>query len=344
MINYQAPNPYPEKKSFLSSLFSSSSPSTSKSIGKAVLPAQQRKPQILDRYDLTAFASKNNLSIETGFIFTHDKASLETIHITPMSQVKKPIRDHYFVVKFNGNNMQFADGIQHYSQDAKNLNCSVIGFDYRNVGNSEKEPRQFQDLVTDGIAQVQRLLDIGANPKHITLDGLSLGGAVATMVASHFHQKGIRVYLWNDRSFSTLPKAAVGLLQIDTTSFSGECTQLSGESTTSTVLSSTGWNVDVANAYLSIPDEYKGYMVVAKKSDKSVGDGVIAHFASLHKGVCKTEKNNKSITGFKMFAPENSYFADHGGHNMPRTALVSKDKRFTTGQDAFESFVNKHRM
>ena len=65
-------------------------------------------------------------------------------------------------------------------------------------------PESFQDLVTDGIAQVQRVLDLGANPKNITLDGLSLGGGVADLlVAYHFHQLGKQVYLWNDRSFAT---------------------------------------------------------------------------------------------------------------------------------------------
>ena len=81
-------------------------------------------------------------------------------------------------------------------------------------------------------------------------------------------------------------------------------------------------------------------MVVAKKSDHSNGDGVIAHKASLHKGVRASEKQAHSETGYKVLAQSNMF----SGHNAPRRNLVSKNNPNVTGQDLFEQFELKKRM
>jgi len=136
--------------------------------------------------------------------------------IATPTQFKKSI----FIIKFNGNGGQYQDLLSQYGRDAQRLGKTVIGFNYRGVGNSQKTPDTFQDLITDGIAQVQRLLDNGANPEHILLDGHSLGGGIATMVVEHFHKKGHHIYLWNDRSFASISKAAAGIIAPDLPVFS----------------------------------------------------------------------------------------------------------------------------
>ena len=197
--------------------------------------------------------------------------------------------------------------------------------------------------MTDGIDQVQRLLVYGADPKKITLDGLSLGGAVATMVAYHFYQndKDVSVSLSNDRSLATLDAAAAGMLAPNLPGPLGDALFASSASTSWSVMKPTGWVVDVAKAYKAIPAENKFYMVVAKAKDypgkPSLGDGVIAHRASLHKGVKDDEKKKGICTGHKVLA--------YGmfGHNQSRRALISKDNPHISGQDLYEQFVMRNR-
>lgn len=336
MFRYEAPNPYPTRSFFsiFSSVFSS------KSIGKLVLPAQWREPTTLSTETLEGFAQSNELVIQGGYIGTYDGAVLDSIEIKPQVEISKPQSEQYYIVKFNGNGMQYQDALNNFAYDARRLNVSVIGFNYRGVGNSMKTPDTFQDLVTDGIAQVQRLLDSGVESKKITLDGLSLGGGVATMVAAHFHKIGKPVYLWNDRSFATISKAAAGMVAPESDGIFGNACGTSLETSSWSLMAPAGWDADVAQAYNSIPAGYKGHMYVAKQSDKSYGDGVIAHRASLHKGVKQYENAQGIETGHKVYAQSRMF---GGGHNMQRTDLVSAENQRFSGQHVFETFVRGHR-
>lgn len=334
MITYQAPNPYPQKNVFLSSLDTIFSSTHSTSIGKLVLPAQWREPENLSTKMLDNISLKYDLSIDAGYIGTYDGATIDTIQLTPISEQDKPIQEQRYIIKCNGNGMQYTDALDNYAYDAEKLKETVIAYNYRGVGNSKKTPETFRDLVTDGIAQVQRLLALGVDSKKITVDGLSLGGGVAILVAYHFHQLGQPIYLWNDRSFASLSKAAAGMLAPTLPGLLGDTCNTSFESTSWSVMKPSGWDEDVATAYKAIPNEYKGYVVVAKKSELSNGDGVISHPASLHKGVREYEKQTQSETGHKVLAQYKLF----GGHNLPRNMLISKDNTNETSQDLFERF------
>ncbi|VEB34824.1 sidB homolog, substrate of the Dot/Icm system [Legionella sainthelensi] len=338
MFRYKAPNPYNNEGSFFSFL-SSSSVSSSQRIGKLVLPAQWREPKILGEITLIQFAHANGLVIQGGYVGTHDSAVLDTIELKPKTESNTSLKNQHYIIKFNGNGMFYQDALYNYAYDANQLNLTIIGFNYRGVGNSKKTPETFQDLVTDGIAQVQRILDRGVDSKKITLDGLSLGGGVATIVASHFHKIGKPVYLWNDRSFASVSKAAAGVVAPEIDNIFGETLATSIECTSWSLMKPSGWDVDVAKAYNEIPDEYKNHMYVAKKSTLSYGDGVIAHWASLHEGVKQDEKKKGIRTGHKVYA-QNGFFG--GGHNMSRSDLVSAENTSLTGQDQFENFMKNH--
>lgn len=339
MFSYTAPNPY-EKKSFFSSFFSSLfSISSSESIGKLVLPAQWREPTNVSEMTLKQFAASYDLVIQGGYVHTHDDAMLDTIELKPKSELNKAIDKQDFIIKFNGNGMLYQDALRNFAYDANKLGATVVGFNYRGVGNSQKTPATFQDLVTDGIAEVQRLLDSGADSKRITVDGLSLGGGVATMVTSHFHKMGKSVYLWNDRSFASISKAAVGMVAPKTKNIFDETLTTSFEFTSSSLMKSAGWDVNVAKAYIAIPDAYKSHMYVAEQSVRSDGDGVIAHRASLHEGVKDEEMKRRVTTGHEVYA-KNGLF---GGHNMSRRDLLSAENPSLSGQDEFEKFVKNHR-
>lgn len=336
MIEYIAPKPYPEKSpGFFSSFFSFSSSSSYSSvntnIGKLILPAQWRTPEKNTNKQLAQIALVYDLRINGGFIGTHDEALLDTIEMTPNSKAHLPTHKKRFIIKFNGNGGQYQDFLPAYGYDVHKLNATVIGFNYRGVGHSKKIPLSFQDLVTDGIAQVQRLFDDGATAEYILLDGHSLGGGVATMVAAHFHKINMYISLWNDRSFATISKAAAGIISPALPGFAGSSIETSVESTSWSIMKPSGWDANVADAYKNIPSEYKNHMFVAKKSDKSQGDGVISHQASLHKGV----KEQGLSTGNKVYA--GTMF----GHNASRKDLISKENPELNGQDLFENFARK---
>lgn len=344
MINFIAPNPYPvPKQNFIFEFFSSfsSSPtsfSVGEPIGELVLPAQWRQPQTITENKITQVENYNAVTIDGGFIYTHDEAALDTIEIIPNQIQEVPIEKRRFIIKFNGNGGQYQDLFENYANDAQTLNAAVIGFNYRGVGQSIKAPKVFQDLITDGIAQVQRLLSKGANPENILLDGHSLGGGIATMVAQHFHNLNQRVYLWNDRSFASLSKAAAGIIAPNLPGILDDVLQTSIESSSWSVMKPSGWDVDVAAAYNSIPANFKGYMVVAKPSDKSLGDGVISHPASLHKSVKQSEKQQHISTGHKVITSPDFF---RKGHNLSRSQLISKENSEENGQALFANFSRR---
>ena len=328
MFSYHASNPYQDNRSSLFSWLtrllpsSKSSFSNSETIGSIVLPAQQRSTESISDVQLRNFQRRYNVLMQKGTVTTHDNAVLETMEISPKS-LNSPNR---YIIKFNGNGGLYQDLIRSYIQDATNLKAKVIGFNYRNVGDSTLQPKQYKELITDGIAQVQRLIDLGVNSTQILLDGHSLGGSIATKVAKHFYDKGQPIYLWNDRSFSSLGKAAAGII----TPESSQSLETSFAISSSSVLAVTGWNANVASDYNAIPKDYKGYMFASKKS----GDGVISHAASLHRGVKFFEKDNKISTGHKVYA-------HYPAHNLSRENLRNKDES-QNGQEIFEEFANTH--
>ena len=187
--------------------------------------------------------------------------------------------------------------------------------------------------MTDGIAQVNRLLlEKKISPDNILLDGHSLGGSVAVMVAKHFHDKGIKVYVWNDRSFSSLARAAGGIVANVVTTLPESSLACSSYS----ILKPLGWQVDAANAYKKIPYTHKGYMVVDKASARGEGDAVISQKASLHEGVRKAEERSGHNTGYSFF------HRSQPGHNLSRKSLKQCDEPQTNAQTVYENFVKAH--
>ncbi len=326
MVYYEAKNPYPPQgRSWLPflSLFS-------KILGWFILAAQGRKPVLWLEEQVSDLKKKYAVEIQQITITTHDKAVLDTVDITPVEIENIPVNKKHFIIKFKGNKGLYENSLTEYIQDALDYKVTVVAFNYRGVAKSQKSPLVFQDLVTDGIAQVQRLLDAGANSQNILLDGESLGAGIATMVVEHFHKKNCPIYLWNARSFSSLAVAAVNMT-VPTKLPDIIKRLLTG------LVSALGWDVDASSAYERIDSKYKAYMVVAKPSEKSTGDGAIPHACSLHKAVRKKEKTSAMQTGHKVYA--------HGffeiGHKDKREHLVSKDNEQRTGQDVFGDFIQR---
>lgn len=333
MFEYQAPNPYEDYSPSISL-------TASRSIKRFSLTPQSHKPKHISPETILRFAIKHQTKIRHGFVKTFDEATLETIEIKPQDQMSLHIDEQSYLVKFNGNGMHYQDALRDFTYDALHLNICVVGFNYRGVGNSQKAPDTFQDLVTDGIAQVQRLLDKGVKSHKITLDGLSIGGGVATLVAAHFHRRKQPLYLWNDRSFAVISKETARIFAPETRGIFRAAYTESLAVSSFNLIAPAGWEVNVAKAYNSIPAQYKGHCYVAKKSAKSFGDGIVDDPASLHQSVKQHESQNNINTGHKVYARSNRFRC---GHNMPRSKLIDAKDHDLSGQAVFEAFVKNHR-
>lgn len=86
----------------------------------------------------------------------------------------------------------------------KNFDAAVMNFDYRGYGKSEGKPHE-KGLVADGIAAQKWLADkTGRKPEEIVLIGRSIGGGVATAVATSEGAKSLIL----QSTFTSLPEAA----------------------------------------------------------------------------------------------------------------------------------------
>ena len=223
-----------------------------------------------------------NLSKHT--IVTYDNCELDTLEINCSDEKNISLNegDKTYIINFVGNGMCYEMIAQEMVDDAKALACNVIGFNQRGVGRSTGRAWSKGNLVTDGIAQVQRLIDQGVNPEHIFLKGHSLGSGIATLVARHFHAHGQKVNLFNGRSFSNLTNVVTGKFRKMNRVFAYIAKEF-----IKIVLFLSKWEIEAADAYQGLPDTHKEYMVVRD-------DPVITPFGSLHaalRSVSRTQKN-----------------------------------------------------
>lgn len=260
-------------------------------VSKLVLPALDM-PFLGMKINNVSTFNNATLHFEKYQVITHDGAVLDTLEITHSAQDAVYPSLKNYIINFPGNAMCYEQTLKAMNDDALALKCNVIGFNFRGVNQSTGKPKSKDDLVIDGIAQVQRLLDQGVSPENITLKGYSLGASIATLITHHFHQQGIKINLFNDRSFSSITNFLVGHIRTG----GNETGHL--ESTGMKILGwiakpfvklgllLTQWEINAGNAYKAIPAEYKDYMVVRTRKNarnKDIyDDSVIPHYASIH--------------------------------------------------------------
>lgn len=294
-------------------------------VGGIVIPAQDMDFSYLAITDDTvANYNEEGLVCEKHEITTHDNAHLDTFEIQHSSQSKVEPRYQTYIINLVGNGMCYEQIIDSMKDDAKALQTNVIGFNLRGVNQSKSklEPgvvgapveqrsdrtRSRQDLLTDGIAQVQRLLDRGVSPQNITLKGHSLGAGVATLVAKHFHKLDQPINLFNGSSFSSLTNFVVGHIRLKRDenrvpvghkeSISGKILGWLAKPFIMFGIALAKWEINAGSAYKSIPSPYKDYMVVRSRKDireHRLDDAIIPHYASIHNDLTsqRTEKKER---------------------------------------------------
>lgn len=238
----------------------------------------------------------------------HDDVPLETMEISPVND-QTPVNQKQYIINCCGNMQSYQQGILSLQKDALDTNKTVIGFNYRGVYNEktgEKEDiysTSTQEMVDCGIAQVQRLLDAGVPSTNIMLKGISLGGGAANLIALHFHEKGLPVYVFNLQSFSSLTNVLVGGIRAAEVKGRNGSEQPSGREETlggkilgyiakpfiKFGLSVIKWEIESADAFKAIPEEFKEYALIRTPKAQlppdntlPIDDAVITHYGSLH--------------------------------------------------------------
>ncbi len=334
-------------------------------ISKLILPAQtdtkNRKELLRDKVLSSDPKLYSFTKVKVKISETFDSAELDTLEISSKTQGEKERKKQKFIINFNANATHYEDELNSLTSTAGRLKCNVIGFNYRGVGESLGTPSSKDKLVQDGIAQVQRLLSEGIPASQITLSGRSLGGSIATLVAEHFHKQGQKIYLFNDRSFSTLTKAAVGFIKSNKSTggykFLNKLVDLFIAPIVKGLLKLSSYEIDAASAYRSIPNTHKEYLVARgikdvrrkQQSTSQFEDGIIHHSASLHvdefmkqeRRQLKKEINLLPLTDAqkKELKKYNKMHATNveGGHNVRLDDLAHFNGK-KTGIEFFDNF------
>ncbi|KTD78368.1 alpha/beta hydrolase [Legionella waltersii] len=293
-------------------------------VGRIVLPAQTLGFTGVSESDLGRY-NTSNYTCEKYDVETHDGVHLDTVQITHRSQKDRDPKFQQYIINFVGNGACYKDIMDEMQRDANELKVNVIGFDLRGVGSSTGHAQSKDDLVTDGIAQVQRLLDAGVSPENITLKAHSLGAGVASLVAHHFLQQDIRINVFSSRSFSSITNFVVGVIRRDYNEESPRGSLLArgnkepiGKQILGWMLkpiiklavSLVNWEISAGDAFKEIPEEFRDYMVVRSKKDiraDRLDDQVIPHYASVHEALSSERKDKKAAIDKLIKAAEKSH-------------------------------------
>lgn len=271
------------------------------------LPSQEKDFSSLFISELSQFDDEALLH-EQHTVVTFDEAQLDTLEIRHRAQQELEPQHQTFIINFNCNFKVYEQSLVEMQENARDLQTNIIGFNYRNVGRSQGQVKFMRHLIVDGIAQVQRLLDQGVSPENITLNGLSIGGGIATGVAWYFHQQGKTVNLFNDRSFASSLKLI--LSHVENIPIIGGilgflCTL---------VIVNSAWYASIAELFQDIPEAFRDYMLVRTPRDKRTvetqDDLDIPHEGSLHLGLREQRRQLKGMINAQIVACQNEEVID----------------------------------
>ncbi|MFI4919555.1 MAG: protein SidB [Legionellales bacterium] len=264
-------------------------------VGRMILPAQRRS----NRYDRIIDDKPTNPTHEYHTIVTHDGVELDTLEMKHCSKQNNEPQDQKYIINFLGNAQAYQQILSTMQTDADTLQSNVIGFNFRGVGRSTGNATSTNDLLIDGIAQVQRLLDLGVTPQNITLKGYSIGAAVASLVAHHFHQQNQPINVFSDRSFSSLTNVLVGWIRTHSSpqeTFGMKLLGWLAKPFIKLALILTKWEINADDAFLAIPEAHREYVLVRSpknvRTDEVIDDSIITHYASIHAAL-KDERQAK---------------------------------------------------
>lgn len=166
--------------------------------------------QLYKKYGEEVAEQPRILKLDFFTLETQDSAVLDSVAVSTEHEDHKPMSERKFIVTCMARDQNYINWIKDFNYSAQQIGCTVIGFNYRGIDYSKGMVWTQDNLIDDTLAQVQRLLDSGAKPENIGLEGMSLGGAIATIAAAKLHDSGLSVKLYNERSFRSAPRLVSG--------------------------------------------------------------------------------------------------------------------------------------
>jgi effector protein SdbA len=229
--------------------------------------------QLYKKYGKEVVDKPRPIQLEFYSLQTPDKAVLDSVEVTTEDERRKPYSERKFVVSCMARDQNYINWIKDFNYSANKIGCTVIGFNYRGVDYSKGMVWTQDNMIDDAIAQVQRLIDLGARPENIGLEGMSLGGAVATLAAGKLHERKIKVKLYNERSFRTSTRLLSGYILPDANSNPWNPITWLKYLTAAVVyilltpiMWLVGWYMDAASAWDKIPEEDKDFSVIRDRT------------------------------------------------------------------------------
>jgi effector protein SdbA len=261
--------------------------------------------------------NKQNKETKINFysLETDDHAVLDSVAVFSESEEKKSMADRKFIITCLANGQNYINWMSHFNYSSKAIGCTVIGFNYRGIDYSQGLVWTENNMIDDVRAQVRMLLEQGAQPENIGLEGMCVGAAVATLAAAREHEQQIKVKLYNERSFRSIPRVLAGAFLPKTTSSPLNPLTWLRYLTAGVIylvflpiIWVAGWHMDVASAWEKIPFADKNYSIVRNPNDSDPNapkeDGVIedrwASLASLvdvkRDSALKKQKKRQRLT------------------------------------------------
>ncbi|KTD79411.1 alpha/beta hydrolase family protein [Legionella waltersii] len=238
--------------------------------------------QLHEKYGPEAYQTPRRTNIEFFTLKTADGSELDSAQVNGPDECNKPMSERKFVLTCIARDQNFISWIKDLNYTATKLGATAISFNYRGVDLSRGMVWTENNMVDDVMAQVQRLIFLGAKPENICLDGMCLGGAVATLAAAKLHKMAMRVKLNNERSFRSLPLLVFGFIvpELQTANWWSPLTYarilVAGlvYAILAPIVWLAAWGVDVEKAWDSIPTQDKIYSLV-RDDQNHLYDGMV---------------------------------------------------------------------
>ena len=137
---------------------------------------------------------------------TTDNAVLDSVEVRNPEASKQAFSERHFIVTCMPRSNNYVDWMKQYQVYAKNLDATIIAFNYRGVGLSKGVVTNQHSLYMDAYAQAQRLIELGAKPENIAFMGECLGGNIAAHAAGTLQEEGHAGWGLNiEKQFAAIP-------------------------------------------------------------------------------------------------------------------------------------------
>lgn len=321
------------------------------------------KEQVRQKYDRDFFERPRTVNLDFYSLETPDDAILESVAVSNSDEQMKPMSERKYVIACMARNQNYMFWLKDFYTSAKNIGCTVIGFNYRGIDYSKGAVSTEISMVNDALAQAQRLLESGVKPEHIAFEGMSFGGAIATLTAATMHDYGLRVKLYNERSYRSLFRLIVGYIMPEANSNPWSPLNWLKYSVVgltylfiAPLIWIAGWHIDAASAWDRIPLAYKTYSVARNhENPEQYDDDDLVHdsFSSIASLMAEhvDEIKEKQKSGESLSMEEQQLLADKAKsheftldrnnktnnnpspHSAPRRFLFDTESHQKTMQD-----------